>query len=288
MGLARASVVAGRRALVGVGDTRPALCAVSNSTVAVRKGGGGGGLRRPGLADGRAGGSRHGSSAPSGLEMHGTTILCVRKNGKVVMIGDGQVSQGSMVVKPNATKVRKLGSGQVLAGFAGSTADALTLVERLESKLEEHDGQLQNACVSLAKEWRTDKYLRRLEAVVLVADGKTSLTVSGLGDVLAPHGGVIAVGSGQPYALSAARALMGIEDLSAEEVARRSMEIAADLCVYTNSNFTTHVLDTAEEENSTTAATTATTADSESTGEKANVDESGGNSDAVEKKDGGS
>ncbi|CAM9179776.1 unnamed protein product [Scytosiphon promiscuus] len=192
------------------------------------------------------------SSASSGLQMHGTTILCVRKNGKVVMMGDGQVSQGDMVVKPNATKVRKLADGRVLAGYAGSTADALTLMERLEGKLEEHDGQLMNACVALAKDWRTDKYLRRLEAVVLVADKKFSLKVTGLGDVLAPNGGVIAVGSGQPYALAAARALSGQEDLSAEEVARKSMEIASELCVYTNNHFTVHSLDVEEEEESET------------------------------------
>ncbi|CAN0148251.1 unnamed protein product [Ectocarpus sp. 12 AP-2014] len=191
------------------------------------------------------------SSASSGLEMHGTTILCVRKNGKVVMMGDGQVSQGDMVVKPNATKVRKLGDGRVLAGYAGSTADALTLMERLEGKLEEHEGQLMNACVALAKDWRTDKYLRRLEAVVLVADSKFSLKVTGLGDVLAPNGGVIAVGSGQPYALAAARALSGQDDLSAEEVARKSMEIASELCVYTNNHFTMHSLDVEEEESET-------------------------------------
>ncbi|CAM9821698.1 unnamed protein product [Ascophyllum nodosum] len=180
--------------------------------------------------------------------MHGTTILCVRKSGKVVMMGDGQVSQGDMVVKPNAIKVRRLADGKVLAGYAGSTADALTLMERLEGKLDEHDGQLRNACVALAKDWRTDKYLRRLESVVLVADSKMSLKVTGLGDVLAPNGGVVAVGSGQPYALAAARALSGQKDLGAEEVARRAMEIAADLCVYTNANFTVEVLDAEEEE----------------------------------------
>eukprot|EP00904_Undaria_pinnatifida_P012976 jgi/Undpi1/8809/HiC_scaffold_25.g11271.m1 len=186
------------------------------------------------------------SSASSGLEMHGTTILCVRKNGKVVMMGDGQVSQGDMVVKPNATKVRKLSEGRVLAGYAGSTADALTLMERLEGKLEEHEGQLQNACVSLAKDWRTDKYLRRLEAVVLVADSKTSLKVTGLGDVLAPSGGVIGekrTHTADGCCCPAARALAGQEELSAEEVARRAMEIASELCVYTNNNFTVHSLD---------------------------------------------
>ncbi|CAM9410582.1 unnamed protein product, partial [Discosporangium mesarthrocarpum] len=179
--------------------------------------------------------------------MHGTTILCVRKKGKVVLMGDGQVSQGDMVVKSNAVKVRVLDEG-VLAGYAGSTADAFTLIERLESKLEENEGQLVRACVSLATDWRTDKYLRRLEATLVVADSRRTFQVTGLGDVLEPRGGTVAVGSGQPYALAAARALMLQEGLNAREVAQTAMEIAAELCVYTNSNFTSVELEDKSDE----------------------------------------
>jgi ATP-dependent HslUV protease subunit HslV len=168
---------------------------------------------------------------------HGTTILCVRRDGHVAMAGDGQVSMGQTIVKGNARKVRRIGAaGTVLAGFAGATADAFTLLERLESKLERFPGQLERACVDLAKDWRTDRYLRRLEAMMAVADKDRSFTLTGTGDVLEPEDGVIAIGSGGNYALSAARALMAVEGLSAEEIARRSMKIAAEICVYTNDN----------------------------------------------------
>jgi ATP-dependent HslUV protease, peptidase subunit HslV len=168
---------------------------------------------------------------------HGTTILCVRRDGHVAMAGDGQVSMGQTIVKGNARKVRRIGtSGAVLAGFAGATADAFTLLERLESKLERFPGQLERACVDLAKDWRTDRYLRRLEAMMAVADKDRSFTLTGTGDVLEPEDGVIAIGSGGNYALSAARALMAVEGLSAEEIARRAMKIAAEICVYTNDN----------------------------------------------------
>ncbi len=168
---------------------------------------------------------------------HGTTILCVRRDGHVAMAGDGQVSMGQTIVKGNARKVRRIGSGgEVLAGFAGATADAFTLLERLESKLERFPGQLERACVDLAKDWRTDRYLRRLEAMMAVADKDRSFTLTGTGDVLEPEDGIIAIGSGGNYALAAARALMAVDGLSAEEVARRAMKIAADICVYTNNN----------------------------------------------------
>jgi ATP-dependent HslUV protease subunit HslV len=166
---------------------------------------------------------------------HGTTILCVRRSGQVAMAGDGQVTMGQTVVKGNARKVRRIGaSGSVLAGFAGATADAFTLLERLEAKLERYPGQLERACVELAKDWRTDRYLRRLEAMMAVADGDRSFTLTGTGDVLEPEDGVIAIGSGGNYALAAARALMEASELTAEEIARRAMKIAADICVYTN------------------------------------------------------
>jgi ATP-dependent HslUV protease subunit HslV len=167
---------------------------------------------------------------------HGTTILCVRRDGRVAMAGDGQVSLGQTVIKGNARKVRRIGGGAVLAGFAGATADAFTLLERLEAKLERYPNQLERACVELAKDWRTDRYLRRLEAMMAVADRDRSFTLTGNGDVLEPEDGVIGIGSGGNYALSAARALIEIPGLSAEEVARRSMRIAADICVYTNEN----------------------------------------------------
>ena len=169
---------------------------------------------------------------------HGTTILAVRKAGRVVIAGDGQVTLGQTILKSNARKVRRLGDGSVIGGFAGATADALTLFERLESKLEKHPGQLARACVELAKDWRTDRYLRRLEAMMAVADKDVSLVLSGTGDVLEPDDGLIGIGSGGNYALSAARALVGIDGLDAEEIVRRSMKIAADICVYTNTNVT--------------------------------------------------
>ncbi|MDP1841440.1 MAG: ATP-dependent protease subunit HslV [Reyranella sp.] len=167
---------------------------------------------------------------------HATTILSVRKGGQVVMAGDGQVSMGQTVVKANARKVRRLGNGSIVAGFAGATADAFTLFERLESKLERHPGQLLRACIELAKDWRTDRYLRRLEAMMAVADKDVSLLLSGSGDVLEPEDGLLAIGSGGNYALSAARALVDVEGLDAEAVARKAMKIAADICVYTNHN----------------------------------------------------
>ncbi len=168
---------------------------------------------------------------------HGTTILCVRRDGHVAMAGDGQVSLGQTIVKGNARKVRRIGAGgAVLAGFAGATADAFTLLERLESKLERFPSQLERACVELAKDWRTDRYLRRLEAMMAVADRDRSFTLTGNGDVLEPEDGVIAIGSGGNYALAAARALMSVDGLTAEEIARRAMKIAADICVYTNNS----------------------------------------------------
>jgi ATP-dependent HslUV protease subunit HslV len=167
---------------------------------------------------------------------HGTTILCVRRDGHVAMAGDGQVSLGQTIVKGNARKVRRIGNGKVLAGFAGATADAFTLLERLESKLERFPNQLERACVELAKDWRTDRYLRRLEAMMAVADKSHSYTLTGNGDVLEPEDGVIAIGSGGNYALAAARALLSTDVASAEEIARRAMKIAAEICVYTNGN----------------------------------------------------
>ncbi|MCX8102047.1 MAG: ATP-dependent protease subunit HslV [Geminicoccaceae bacterium] len=174
---------------------------------------------------------------------HGTTILSVRRGRRVVMAGDGQVSLGQTIVKANAKKVRRLGQGRILAGFAGSTADAFTLLERLEAKLERHPGQLVRACVELAKDWRTDRYLRRLEAMMAVADAETSLVLTGAGDVLEPEGGLIGIGSGGSYALAAARALVEATELDAEEIARRAMKIAAGICVYTNTELTLEVLD---------------------------------------------
>ena len=167
---------------------------------------------------------------------HGTTILSVRKDGRVVIAGDGQVTLGQTVIKANARKVRTLGGGKILVGFAGATADAFTLLERLEAKLEKHPGQLTRACVELAKDWRTDRYLRRLEAMMAVADQDVSLVLTGQGDVLEPEDGLIAIGSGGNYALAAARALIDVDGLDAEMIARKAMAIAADICVYTNRN----------------------------------------------------
>ena len=172
------------------------------------------------------------------MTWYGTTILSVRKNGEVVVAGDGQVTFGNTVIKGRANKVRRLSSGSVIAGFAGATADAFTLFERLESKLEQHPQQLTRACVELAKDWRTDRYLRRLEAMMAVADAEHSLLLSGNGDVLEPEDGLIGIGSGGPFALSAARALINENSVSAEQVALRSMKIAADMCIYTNENIT--------------------------------------------------
>jgi ATP-dependent HslUV protease subunit HslV len=185
------------------------------------------------------------SHAPGGAtafpNWHGTTILAVRKAGATVIVGDGQVSMGPTIVKGNAKKVRRLAEGKVLAGFAGATADAFTLIERLETKLEQYPEQLARACVDLAKDWRTDRYLRRLEAMLIVADKSAIYTVTGVGDVLEPEYGVAAIGSGGQYALSAARALIDF-DLTAEDIARRSMAIAADICVYTNTAVTLETL----------------------------------------------
>jgi ATP-dependent HslUV protease, peptidase subunit HslV len=178
----------------------------------------------------------------SEIIMHGTTIVTVRKGGKVVMAGDGQVSFGQTVMKGNARKVRLIGKDNVIAGFAGATADAFTLLERLEAKLEQYPDQLMRACVELAKDWRTDRYLRRLEAMMLVADKRITLALTGTGDVLEPEHGVMAIGSGGNYALAAARALAET-DLDAEEIASRAMRIAAEICVYTNPNVTIETLD---------------------------------------------
>ncbi|WP_061937963.1 ATP-dependent protease subunit HslV [Aureimonas sp. AU22] len=178
-------------------------------------------------------------------KMYGTTIVTVRKGGKVVIAGDGQVSLGNTVMKGNAKKVRRIGKdGKVIAGFAGATADAFTLLERLEAKLEQYPDQLMRACVELAKDWRTDRYLRRLEAMMIVADAKVTLTLTGNGDVLEPEDGVIAIGSGGNYALAAARALAET-DFPAEEIARRAMRIAAEICIYTNDNVILESLDAA-------------------------------------------
>jgi len=169
---------------------------------------------------------------------HGTTIVTVRKGGEVVVAGDGQVTLGATVIKASARKVRPLGaSGKVIAGFAGATADAFTLFERLEAKLEQYPDQLLRACVELAKDWRTDRYLRRLEAMMIVADAKTTLVLTGTGDVLEPEAGVAGIGSGGTYALAAAKALLDT-DADAETIARKAMAIAAEICVYTNNNVT--------------------------------------------------
>ena len=179
---------------------------------------------------------------PTSLDLwHGTTILTVRKGGSVVIGGDGQVSIGQTIVKANAKKVRRLGKGDVIGGFAGATADAFTLFERLEAKLDQYPRQLTRAAVELAKDWRTDRYLRRLEAMMIVADTQASLVITGTGDVLEPEAGVMGIGSGGNYALAAARALVET-DKDAETIDRRSLDIAADICVYTNRNVTIEAL----------------------------------------------
>ena len=179
------------------------------------------------------------SRASHGLmQWHGTTIVGVKKNGRTVIAGDGQVSMGNTVMKPNARKVRRIGEGgKVIAGFAGATADAFTLFERLERKLEQHRGQLMRAAVELAKDWRTDKFLRNLEALMIVADAETLLVLTGNGDVLEPEGGITAIGSGGNYALAAARALDAYED-DPETIARKAMQVAAEICVFTNDRVT--------------------------------------------------
>ena len=174
---------------------------------------------------------------------HGTTIVTVRKGGLVVVGGDGQVTVGQTVIKSNASKVRRLGKGDVIGGFAGATADAFTLFERLEAKLEQYPGQLKRAAVELAKDWRMDRYLRRLEAMMIVADKEISLVLTGTGDVLDPESGVMGIGSGGNYALAAARALLD-GPLDAEAIVRKSLDIAADICVYTNRNVTIETLKT--------------------------------------------
>ena len=168
--------------------------------------------------------------------MHGTTVLSVRKDARVVIAADGQVTFGQTVLKANARKVRRLADDKVIVGFAGATADAFTLFERLETKLEQYPQQLMRACVELAKDWRTDRYLRRLEAMMAVADKDHSLILSGTGDVLEPEDGLIGIGSGGPYALAAARALIEATEMDAEAVARQAMAIAADICIYSNHN----------------------------------------------------
>lgn len=167
---------------------------------------------------------------------HGTTILSVRKNGQVVIAGDGQVTLGSVVIKHQARKVRRLADGKVIVGFAGATADAFALFERLESKLDTYPGQLARACVEMAKDWRTDRYLRRLEAMMAVADQTVSLVLTGNGDVLEPEDGLIGIGSGGSYALSAARALYPIDTMDAKTIAEKAMGIASEICIYTNAN----------------------------------------------------
>ncbi len=182
-------------------------------------------------------------SAAEAMEVwHGTTIVSIRKGNKVVIAGDGQVSVGPTVMKHNAKKVRTLGKGSVIAGFAGATADAFTLFERLEAKLEQYPEQLTRACVELAKDWRMDRYLRRLEAMMIVADKSTTLVLTGTGDVLEPDGGAAGIGSGGNYALSAARALLDTE-LDAEAIARKAMRIAAEICIYTNDKVTLESLE---------------------------------------------
>jgi len=176
---------------------------------------------------------------------HGTTILTVRKGGVVAIGGDGQVSIGQTIVKANAKKVRRLGKGDVIGGFAGATADAFTLFERLEGKLEQYPGQLTRAAVELAKDWRTDRYLRRLEAMMIVADRETTLVLTGTGDVLEPERGLMGIGSGGNYALAAARALIDTP-IGAEEIARKAMAIAAEICVYTNTNVVLEALDSSK------------------------------------------
>lgn len=173
--------------------------------------------------------------------LRGTTILCVRKNGSVVIAGDGQVTFGNTVLKSNAKKVRRLGNGSIIAGFAGATADAFTLFERLEEKIEKYSAQLTRACVELAKDWRTDRYLRKLEAMMIVADKDVTLVLTGNGDVLEPQHGLIGIGAGGSYAQAAALALIDT-DLSAEEIVTKSMNIAADICIYTNHNIITEKL----------------------------------------------
>jgi len=186
-------------------------------------------------------GSHQDPNAAQPQSWHATTILTIRKDGHVVIAGDGQVSLGATIIKSNARKVRRLGKGDVIGGFAGATADAFTLFERLETKLEQYPGQLMRACVELAKDWRTDRYLRRLEAMMIVADRETTLVLTGTGDVLEPERHVMGIGSGGNFALAAARALLD-EPLDAETIARKAMGIASEICVYTNTNLVIETL----------------------------------------------
>lgn len=176
-------------------------------------------------------------------QFHGTTIISVRRDGRVVLGGDGQVTLGNMVLKGNARKVRRLYQNQLVAGFAGGTADAFTLFERFESKLEKHQGNLMRAAVELAKDWRTDRILRRLEALLAVADKTNSLIITGNGDVVEPEGGLIAIGSGGPYAQAAAKAMLEYSKLNAREIVEKALHIAADICIYTNHNLTIEELE---------------------------------------------
>jgi len=187
--------------------------------------------------------NEHNSGASGAPVFHGTTILSIRKGGRVVVAGDGQVTLGQTVMKSNARKVRRVGDGSVIVGFAGATADAFTLFERLEAKLEQYPKQLTRACVELAKDWRTDRYLRRLEAMMAVADKDVSLILSGTGDVLEPEDGLIGIGSGGAFALAAARALVDRDDMDAEAMARRAMAIAGDICIYTNNSLVVETID---------------------------------------------
>jgi ATP-dependent HslUV protease, peptidase subunit HslV len=176
------------------------------------------------------------------MQIHGTTVLCVRKDNKVVLVADGQVTMGDHVMKHTARKTRRLYNDKVIAGFAGSTADAVTLFERFENKLQEHSGNLQKSAVELAKEWRKDRALRHLEALLIVADSKGTLILSGTGDVIEPDDGIVAIGSGGSYALAAARALAKHSKLTAKELASEAMRIASEICIYTNANFTVEEL----------------------------------------------
>ena len=176
-------------------------------------------------------------------QFHGTTVLSVRRNGRVALGGDGQVTLGNVVIKAGARKVRRLYQDRILAGFAGGTADAFTLFERFEAKLEKHQGNLLRSAVELAKDWRTDRILRRLEAMLAVADREVSLIITGMGDVLEPERGLLAIGSGGPYAQAAANAMLDNTELAADEIVRKSLAIAADLCIYTNRNIVVEILE---------------------------------------------
>ena len=258
--LLRASSAASRR--------RPlASAAAGVAARAYHSSDGGGFGGGPGFGSGSGSGALHGNALgfaattpmmpPFAFQMHATTILAVRKGGRVAVVGDGQVTRGGEVAKGNAVKVRRIGAeGSVISGFAGSTADCLALRERLETKLEEHPGQLMRACVELAKEWRTEKYLRRLEAVMLVVDRDVSLTITGLGDVMEPADAIIAIGSRGSYALAAARALLD-GPLDAMQIAEKSMRIAAEMCIYTNTNFVKDEIDSSSGSGSSSGSSTA-------------------------------